>query len=195
MSVRDLIPWRSRSPESRSNQDPFFALHDQMNRLFDDFARGFDMPAPRGTQNMSWPSIDVDENDEEFCVEAELPGMKESDVEVTLHENVLSIRGEKRAEESDAKRQYRERYFGQFERRMALPAEVDQDAVTAKFENGVLKLRLPKAKNEQRRSRRIPITAEGQQSSDVQQSRSSGRTSSDATGQSATGAAQTNQQH
>lgn len=194
MSVRDLMPWRNRSPELRAGQDPFFALHDQMNRLFDDFARGFDMPALRGTQSTSWPSIDVEERDDEFRVEAELPGMKETDVEVTLHENVLSIRGEKRAEENDAKRQYRERYFGQFERRMALPSEVDRDAVTAKFENGVLKLRLPKARNQQSRSRRIPIAAEDQQNSDTQQTQL-GQTGSDATSQGASSSSQGTQQH
>lgn len=159
MGVGDLIPWRNRSSVStRSQRDPFFALHDQIDRLFEDFTRGFAMPSLSSDRSFGWPSVDVKEDDKRFCVEAELPGMEEKDVEVLLTENVLTIRGEKRLEQDDSKRQYSERYFGQFERRIPLGTEVEADAVKAKFKNGVLKIEIPKAAHAQQRARRIPIS-------------------------------------
>lgn len=159
MSVNDLIPWRNRNAVSPSlRRDPFFALHDQVNRLFDEFSRGFDMPA-LGDRGLGWPSIDLKEDDKRVCVEAELPGMEEKDIEVTLLENTLTIRGEKRIEEEDAKRQYSERYFGRFERQIPLGADVDADKVSAKFKNGVLKIEIPKAAEAQTRVRRIKVSS------------------------------------
>jgi HSP20 family protein len=158
MSVGDLIPRRNRNAVStRSRQDPFFALHDEVNRLFDDFTRGFDMPALR-ERGFGWPSIELKEDDKRIFVEAELPGMDEKDIEVTLLENTLTIRGEKRIEEDDSKRQYSERYFGQFERRIPLDSEVDAEKVQAKFKNGVLKVEIPKAAEAQSRARRIQVS-------------------------------------
>lgn len=158
MNVGDLIPWRNRSSLTPSlRRDPFFALHDQMNRLFDEFSRGIDLPMLSG-RGVGWPSIDVTEDDKRVCVEAELPGMEEKDIEVTLLDNTLTIRGEKRVEQEDAKRQYSERYFGQFERQIPLGTEVDADKVSAKFKNGVLRVEIPKAPEAQSRMRRIPVT-------------------------------------
>jgi len=160
MSFGNLIPWRNRNAvDTRSQQhDPFYALHDQIDRLFDDFTRGFGMPTLANDRGFGWPSIDVKEDDKRFCVEAELPGMDNKDVEVTLTENVLTIRGEKRVEQEDSKRHYSERYFGQFERRIPFGTEVDADAVKASFKNGVLKVEVPKAARAQERARRIEVS-------------------------------------
>jgi HSP20 family protein len=152
MSVGDLIPWRNRTAVSTRQRDPFFALHDQIDRWFEDFTRGFGMPSLWGERG--WPSVDVKEDDKRFYVEAELPGMEEKDVD-----DVLTIRGEKRVEKDDAKRQHSERYFGQFERRIPLHTEVDAAGVKAKFKNGVLRIELPKSPEVQERSRRIPISS------------------------------------
>lgn len=159
MSVGDLIPWRNRSSLARRSQqqDPFFALHHQINRLFDDFTRGFELPVS-GERGLGWPSIEVKEDDKRVCVEAELPGLEEKDVEVTLTDNVLAIRGEKRVEQDDARQQYSERYFGTFERRIQLGTEVDPDNVKASFKNGVLKIEIPKTEKAQERAKRIPIS-------------------------------------
>ena len=160
MNVGDLIPWRNRNAVAEKGQrDPFYALHDQINRVFDDFTRGFGLSTFGTERNLGWPSVDVREDDKRYCIEAELPGMDEKDVEVTLVNNVLTLRGEKRAEQEDSKRQHSERYFGQFERRITLDAEVEPDKVTAKFKNGVLKVEIEKSENEQQRSRRIPISS------------------------------------
>jgi HSP20 family protein len=159
MGVGNLIPWRNRNSVSvQTRRDPFLALHDEVNRLFEDFTRGFDMPMLRSERGIGWPSIELKEDDKRYCVEVELPGMEEKDIEVTLLDNVLTIRGEKRVEEEDAKRHYSERYFGQFERRIALDGEVDADKVKAKFKNGVLKIDIPKAPEAQSRARRITVS-------------------------------------
>jgi HSP20 family protein len=159
MSVGDLIPWRTRGSLGKPRErDPFFALHDQIDRVFDEFTRGFGLPA-FGERSSGWPSVEVKEDDKRVCVEAELPGLDKNDVEVLLTDNVLTIRGEKRVEQDDSKRHYSERYFGQFERRIPLGAEVEADKVVANFKNGVLKVEIPKSKQAQERARRINISS------------------------------------
>jgi len=158
MSVGDLIPWRNRGSLTKArDRDPFFALHDQIDRVFDEFTRGFGLSS-FGERGLGWPSVDVKEDEKRVCVEAELPGMEKDDVEVLLTDNVLTIRGEKRVEQDDSKRHYSERYFGSFERRIPLGVEVEADKIQASFKNGVLKLEIPKNKQAQERGRRIPIS-------------------------------------
>lgn len=157
MSVGDLIPWRNRGSLSKPRErDPFFALHDQIDRVFDEFTRGFGLSS-FGERSVGWPSVEVKEDDKRLCVEAELPGLDKDDIEVLLTDNVLTLRGEKRIEQDDSKRHYSERYFGQFERRIPLGAEVEADKVEASFKNGVLKVEIPKSKQTQERARRITI--------------------------------------
>ena len=158
MNVGDLIPWRNRSAvSSRSQRDPFYALQDQIDRLFSDFTRGAGMPGFTNDRGFGWPNIDVTEDEKRFCVEAELPGLEQKDVEVTLTDNVLTIRGEKRIENDDAKRHYSERYFGRFERQIPLDTDVNVDAVKASFKNGVLKVEVPKSAQARERAKRIQI--------------------------------------
>jgi HSP20 family protein len=157
MSVGDLIPWRTRSSLTKARErDPFFALHDQIDRVFDDFTRGFGLSS-FGERSVGWPSVDVKEDEKRLCVEAELPGLDKDDIEVLLTDNVLTIRGEKRVEQDDSKRHYSERCFGQFERRIPLGTDVEADKVAASFKNGVLKVEIPKSKQAQERGRRISI--------------------------------------
>ncbi|MDW9531678.1 Hsp20 family protein [Sinorhizobium meliloti] len=150
MNVRDLIPWgraQGQVPASYRDNDrnPFLALHREMNRLFDDaFAGG-------------WPSVEVSDRDKEIKVTAELPGLDEKDVELSLSDGVLSLRGEKRAETEDQENQFSERYYGRFERRIALGYEVDESKVNATFRNGVLTVTLPKTEQAQSKAKRIAI--------------------------------------
>lgn len=173
MNMRDLIPW-GRNTNSvpttyrGSEQNPFLALHREMNRLFDDVFRGFDSPmmslgsmAPWG-MNMNWPGLEVSETDKELRVIAEIPGVDEKDVEVLLEDGVLVLRGEKRSETEDKDRQFSERYFGRFERRLPLGVEVEEERVRASFRNGLLTVTLPKSANAQSKARRIAINGQGQ---------------------------------
>jgi HSP20 family protein len=161
MSVRDLIPWgrsNNRVPSVYRDDDrsPFLSLHREMNRMFDDFFRDFDMRLPMAAGGQ-WPQLDVAETDKEVTVTAELPGMEEKDIELLLEDGVLTLKGEKRAETEDKDRQFSERYYGRFERRIPLDAEVQADKIEARFKNGVLTVTLPKDPEAQPKARRIAI--------------------------------------
>jgi HSP20 family protein len=163
MSVRDLIPWnRGRDVTVRHGEEanPFLALHREMNRLFDDAFRGFDL-APFGfgrgfDRTIGWPNIEVSDTDQEMKLTAELPGLEEKDVALELANGVLVIKGEKKTETEDKDRLFSERYYGRFERR--IPVEgVDEDKISASFRNGVLTVTLPKTAQAQRQVKRIAI--------------------------------------
>ena len=163
MAMRDLIPWtRGRDVSVHRGEDnPFLTLHREMNRLFDDVFRGFDV-APFGSDRFfdriggSWPSVEVSETDKEIRVTAELPGLEEKDVQVQLANGVLSIAGEKKTESENKDRLFTERYYGRFERR--IPVEnVDEEKISAAFKNGVLTVALPKVAQAQSKVKRIAI--------------------------------------
>lgn len=162
MGMQDLISWRpwSRSGGEgtslmRQETNPFLSLHREMNRLFDEAFRDFGV-APFARVGM-WPSVEVSENDREVRVTAELPGMEEKDVEVLMQDRVLTIRGERKLEREDQERQFSERYYGRFERRIPIEVEVEADKATAEFKNGVLTVTLPKSAQAMERAKRIPI--------------------------------------
>jgi len=124
---------------------PFASLQREVERLFSEFGRGFPgFGAGQGADLM--PRTDVTETDGTIEVTAELPGLEEKDVEVNLADNVLVIRGEKKAEKDEQKKDYRlvERSYGSFARRIELPAGIDPAAITAKLANGVLTVTVPK---------------------------------------------------
>jgi HSP20 family protein len=165
MSVRDLIPWSRSNDQAPSvyrgnDMDPFLSLHRNVNRLFDDVFRGFDAPSVFGgmmSRNGSWPNVEIAETEKEIRVTAEVPGLDEKDIEVLLEDGVLTLRGEKKSETEDKERQFTERYYGRFERRLALGSEVEQDNVAASFKNGVLAVTLPKTEKARANAKRIAI--------------------------------------
>lgn len=159
MAMRDLIPWnRARNVVARSEEhNPFLTLHREVNRLFDDVFRSFDLPARRLFDGgWSWPTIEVSETDRDLTVTAELPGLDEKDVQVELADGVLVIRGEKRTETEEKDRLFSERYYGRFERRIPVD-NVDEGKVSAAFKKGVLTVTLPKLAPAQQKIRRIPV--------------------------------------
>ena len=160
MSMRDLMPWgRNRNePASRQpyNANPFLALHHEMNRIFDDFSRSFDLPMSAPGWSTGWPHVEVGETGDEVRVMAELPGLEQKDIEVTLHDGMLTLKGEKQSESTGAV--YSERWHGRFERSLQLGPDVDPDKVNAEFKNGVLTITVAKRPEAQRQVKRIPIT-------------------------------------
>jgi len=164
MNMRDLIPWgrkeRSSVPTSFRNDEfsPFLTLHREMNRLFDDVFNRFDtgMPSLFGRTD-AWPSVEVVETDKDVRVTAELPGLEEKDIEILVNDDVLTIRGEKKAEIDDKDRHFSERYYGRFERRIPLPFEVEDDRAEASFENGLLNVTLPKSPKAEAKTKRIAV--------------------------------------
>jgi HSP20 family protein len=148
--------------------DPFLTLHQEMNRLFDDVLRGglVSSGGPGGNQTgaLLAPHMEVSETDRELRIQAELPGVSEQDIEVSLNEDVLTIRAEKKQERKEEREgvHFSERSFGTFQRSLRLPFQVNPDQVQARFANGVLSVTLPKMQAQQQ-SRRIQIQGAGQQ--------------------------------
>lgn len=167
MSVRDLIPWsRGNGNQVPSvfrdgDRDPVLSLHREMNRLFEDVFRGFGsgLPSLSGASAFGggWPSVEITDGEKEIKVTAEVPGLEEKDIEVLLDDGVLTLKGEKRSETEDKDRQFSERFYGRFERRIPLGTEVKEDMVDARFRNGVLTVTLPKSEKAQSQVRRITI--------------------------------------
>jgi HSP20 family protein len=122
-----------------------------MNRLSRDLERLFNVPADAGDETHSavvdWvPAVDIKEEDKQFVLHADLPGVDAKDIEVSLEKGVLTIRGRRAAESREEKNGYRrvERVSGEFFRRFTLPDTADSTAVKAKFVNGVLEVQIPK---------------------------------------------------
>jgi len=144
MNLTSLIPvGRERGTVSQ----PFLSLQREIDRLFDDFTRGFStlsmMPAPGGKL---MPVTDVTETDKEIEISAELPGLEEKDVQINLSDNVLTIKGEKKAEKERKEKDFRmvERSYGAFERTIELPEGVNPDSIKATIAKGVLTVTVPK---------------------------------------------------
>ncbi|GAB0113406.1 Hsp20/alpha crystallin family protein [Acidisoma sp. C75] len=161
MAITDLLPFsrnRALSAESGPPADPFNLFHRDMNRLFDDFTRSFAFPAaPRdGAFATAWPQIEVSETDKMLTVTAEVPGLEEKDLDLSLKDGVLTLKGEKKSETSGPS--YSERWQGQFRRSLALGPDVDPEKVAASFKNGVLTVTLPKRPEAQSGLKKIAIS-------------------------------------
>jgi HSP20 family protein len=165
MALRDLITWGRDQPSvpSRRGEEvsPFLTLHREMNRLFDDVFNSFGNTPSLMGRMPAWPSVEVVQSDKDIRVSAELPGLDEKDVEV-LVDDVLTIRGEKRAETEDKERRFTERYYGRFERVIPLPFAVEEDKAEASFNNGVLTVTLPRSAKAEDRATRIAISGKAE---------------------------------
>jgi HSP20 family protein len=154
-------------------QSPFGALRHEIDRLFEDFDwPGFHLPFQgRGTALepvRQWtdvwsmaPAMDLVERNGEYEVQAELPGLNLGDIDVKISEGVLTIKGEKSEEhvEDDEDYHLRERSYGQFQRSFRLPNGVDTDKVEARFDKGVLHVKLPKSAEAKGKERKIEVKA------------------------------------
>jgi HSP20 family protein len=157
-----IVPWRRSEERSLAERapDPFSYLRNQINRVFDDFW-GESWLAPRhGVAAGFWPQVDVTETDKEIKVSAEIPEVEAKDIDVSVEDSMLTIKGEKKYErEEKEKGQYRmERRYGSFQRAIELPAEVDESKAKAEFKKGVLRLTLPKRPGAHSRRKKIPVT-------------------------------------
>jgi len=149
--------------ELKKHDDGFFSdMYSSMNRAFGDIVRefgGFDLSKERFEFD---PDFDISESDHGYDVKAELSGMDEKDVEVTLEDNVLRISGEKKDEKSEKKGKYHisERKFGKFERVLSLPAEVDASKIKATFNKGILSVHIPKTEKAKATVKKIEVKSE-----------------------------------
>ena len=163
-----LVPWRRRgaaptvqSPfESVFGSGGFGSLQEEINRLFDDFWGNAPAATGDGGQPAVFrPRVDLSETDDAFQISAEMPGLTEDEIEVNVTDDVLSVKGEHKAEteKKDERYHVRERSYGAFQRSFRLPANADAEKVSARFENGVLHLTVPKTEQAKARSRKIAI--------------------------------------
>jgi HSP20 family protein len=142
MNLRSLIPvGRERGVARRD--EPFSVLQREIDRLFEDFTRGW--PTLSRAPELT-PTMDVTETDKEIEITAELPGLKEKDVQINVADNVLTIKGEKKSEKEEKDKNYLlfERSYGAFSRTLDLPDGIDPDTIKASISDGVLKVTVPK---------------------------------------------------
>jgi len=148
MTLKSLIPIGSERGVTRSASNPFSALQQEIDRLFEGFSRGFaGFPSlPSFPSRELWPSMDVSETDKEIEITTELPGLEEKDIQLNVSDNVLTVRGEKKNEREETKKDYHlvERSYGSFTRSVQLPDGVNADGIKAVMSKGVLKVTVPK---------------------------------------------------
>ena len=142
--------------KNREQESLVDSLHRDISRVFDDF---FSI-SPTSMFEFDWsPTVDVVENEGGFLVKAEIPGIDEKDLQVTLENNILTIAGEKKEERSEKDRDSRwvvsERKFGSFRRSISLPEGIRSDKIKAAFRNGVLRVEIPR--EESAKPRKITI--------------------------------------
>ena len=166
MTLYSLVPWkrnrRNIAVRRSGNENPFWPLHRQTNRFFDDFFDSFAIePFGRGVDRAGGfsPDTNVTEDEKNVYVSAELAGMDAGDIDLSLNDNILTIKGEKKDEQEHRDKGYHhiERSQGTFERVLNLPAEVDQVKADANFAKGVLNITLPKKALEDRKVKKIAI--------------------------------------
>ena len=140
--------------------DPFNAFRREMDRLFESFGREVGWPGAATSAAMA-PSIDVSETESELKIEADLPGVDEKDLDLVISDNILTIKGEKKTETEEKKKDFHlvERSYGSFSRSLALPFAVDPNQAKATFKNGVLSISLPKPPEVKAKAKKIAISA------------------------------------
>lgn len=147
----------------------------RLNRILDEAFAGLSFPESSVVTSTLFAPTDVSEDETALQITMELPGVDPENVRLSLENNVLTIRGEKRQEidENNERVHRSERVYGIFERTFVLPSTVDPDKIEARFENGVLIVRIPKA--ERARPREIPLSSTGTRSAQVGTSKQSQR--------------------
>jgi HSP20 family protein len=145
MNLRTLVPFSGRGSLAGSDLGLFGSLQREVDNLFDEFTRGL---GTNGGMTMLMPSLDVSETDKEIEVRVDLPGLERQDVDISIENDLLTIRGEKNfeASEDDKKKNYhvRERSYGAFYRVLQLPPGIDPSKVQATMSKGVLTITIPK---------------------------------------------------
>lgn len=159
MVFQELTPWRKNRSMVRPGEDDFTlgSLQRRMNRMFDDFLGDFGLGMNKAGEFV--PRIEVCETENEIKVTAELAGMDEKDVEVSLQDDTLTIRGEKKVQRDEQSERcfLTERSYGSFSRSILLPETIQQDKINAVFKKGILTLTLPKAPAQESKAKKIEI--------------------------------------
>jgi HSP20 family protein len=142
--------------------NPVYEFRQAMDRLMENFFEGFDTRHFGRRSDSFVPQVDVVDTDKEIKISAELPGLDEKDLEVSLTRDAVTIRGEKREEKEEKGKDYyrSERSYGSFTRTVPLPVDIDAEKVVASFKKGVLTVKLPKTKQAISETKKVSIKAE-----------------------------------
>ncbi len=179
MSLKEMVPWRwgglRRWEDDERPFEPFLremsTLHKEMDRLFEEFWKGsgrsfvltpqWQMSSEPLSAMQVMPRIDATEDDKAYQIRAELPGMDREDVDITLADGMLTIRGEKKREDEEKGKEFyrKERTFGSFRRTLPVPSEVDESQIVASFRKGVLTIELPKSEEARKKITHIDVKA------------------------------------
>jgi HSP20 family protein len=160
-------------PAPVATRDPFRSFRAEMDRLFDRFAAGIHLPSWRGmfdvepasriesSFSFTAPAVDVTEDNKAYKISAEMPGLDEKNIEISISGDMLTLKGEKRQEkeEKDKNRYLSERAYGSFQRCFALPDSIDRDKIGAELTKGVLMITLPKKAEAQKPEQKIEVKA------------------------------------
>jgi len=147
--VWELTPWRPFE---------FDRIRKEMDRLWDSFLEG--RPVRRVEDDREWlPSVDVSETKNDLVIKAEMPGLDPKDIDISMNNGYLTIKGEKKLEKEEKEENYHliERSYGSFTRSVRLPREVQSDKITASFKNGILKITLPKSEEAKKKEIKIKV--------------------------------------
>lgn len=159
MSIYSLVPfWKRTSQFSKKNS--LLSLHNEVNQLFEDFFKD-SLSSVEGDEFLI-PSINIVEQDKQYEITVELPGVEEKDVEVSVINNELLVNGSRKIEKKEEKENYhlRECAQGSFNRSITLPYDADVKAITAKMKNGVLKIDIGKTSENLEKIKKIPVIKE-----------------------------------
>ena len=164
MDIRSLVSWNRRNrsvPVRRAYEHPMVAFDRTLDDVFHRWMESFWSGPLRSIEPFDgfWPRIDVSETDTGIEISAELPGMDENDIDVSLSKDSLTIKGKKIGEKGGKRKGYfaTERSYGMFHRTILVGDRVDLDLVSATFKKGVLKVVLPKTDAARRPAKQIPV--------------------------------------
>ena len=163
MDIKNLIPFGKKNIEVRRDEEnPFALMQREMNRVFDSFSQNWGLGAFPEFTGAFMPRLDVTEDAKAFTVTAELPGMSEKEIDLSISGDTLTIRGEKKEEKEDKNKNYyySERSYGTFMRSVPLPRQVETDKVSASFNKGVLTITLPKTAEAMESMKKIDVKTE-----------------------------------
>jgi HSP20 family protein len=146
----EISPWKPFRELERMRRE--------MDRLWDSFFEG--KPAKRGEEAGEWlPTLDVSETKNELVIRAEIPGIDPKDIDISLVNDILTVKGEKKQEKEEKDENYHliERSYGSFSRTIRLPKEVQSDKINASYKNGILKVALPKSEEAKKKEIKIKV--------------------------------------
>jgi len=155
--MNGLTKWRNQQAPTR-RRDPFDLLQNEINRLFDRDMLDFGTEPALFDEGFA-PAVDISEDDNNVEVRCDLPGVKKDDIDISVSDNLLTIKGEKRDEKEEKEDSYyrRESWSGSFQRTVALPDSADPDKAKAEMKDGILTLTMPKREEKKRKQIKVDV--------------------------------------